>query len=613
MRHDSIAAALSAVRLPDARSVWEWAEAEVDFSRCATYETELKTRYSSGYLPYFNEMQEAVTDRDVSEIWVLKNSRAGATENCLLNPIRWAVARGGYHILFISGNEDSAIDFFEKRIKDGLKLCHASKVKLSSAIRNDRTRVYFQDGNITVTWPRNRMAFKASGYNLILADEVSIWGEYSTDMLRKRGDNWAFSKIIGVSSPDPQQKRASDDDPIFIEYASGDMRRWHCKSPSTGNEFVFEMGKQDTPHGLKWDQSAKMEDGSWDFDRVYRTAHYVCPDGSIITNEQRMLAVRNGRWIPTALKPVRNGVRSYHVNSFMSPFKSGDFGSIAVAFLKANMRGHIGLKTFVYEYLAERFYGEKIEITTNQIEDRRGAYRHGTKASTLPAYQYLANKRGVTLMTVDVQKAKLYCLVREWFDGGDSALVEWKELTAWKDVAALKAKHNAARVFIDLGYSERRNEVLEQCVYGDIAGGIPMFGRDSLKTIYDKPRQTDPFEGTAKQGRKKIITITFNPDMVKHLLSALTAGTDPHQWVLPSDIDPDYIMQTTAEECIDGAWVARRRDNHLWDCEIMQLVAAMVLGVFRQVGIDLNADQPGQKPAQNPTVTPRKRGVYYAD
>lgn len=612
MRADSIASVLSSVRMPDDRTVWQWAESEVDFSRCATYETELKTRYSSGYLPYFNEIQEAVTDRDVSEVWVLKNSRAGATENCLLNPIRWAVARGGYHILFISGNEDSAIDFFEKRIKDGLRLCSASKAKLSSAIRNDRTRVYFQDGNITVTWPRNRMAFKASGYNLILADEVSIWGEYSTDMLRKRGDNWAFSKIIGVSSPDPQQKRASEDDPIFIEYASGDMRRWHCKSPSTGDEFVFEMGQQDTPHGLKWDQSSKMEDGSWNFDRVYQTAHYVCPDGSIITNDHRMSVVRSGRWIPTAPKPVRNGVRSYHVNSFMSPFKSGDFGSIAVAFLKANMRGHIGLKTFVYEYLAERFYGEKIEITTNQIEDRRGSYRHGTKAETLPAYQYLSSKRGATLMSVDVQKSKLYCLVRSWFDGGDSALVEWKELTAWKDVAALKAKHNVARVFIDLGYTERRNEVLEQAMYGEVKGAVPTFGRDSLKEAYKVDRR-DPFEGTAKQGRSKLPMISFNPDQIKHMLSALTAGTDPHQWLLPSDIDMDYIMQATAEECIDGAWVARRRDNHLWDCEVMQLVAAMVLGVFRQVGIDLDSDVavPVGQPKQ--ATTPRKRGVYYGE
>jgi phage terminase large subunit GpA-like protein len=605
MRNDSIVAALSAVRIPDERNVWQWAADEVDYSRHATYETELKSKYNPDYLPYFKEVQEAITDRDVSEVWILKNSRAGATENCLLNPIRWAVSRGGYHILFVSGNEDAAVDFFEKRIKDGLRLAPSCKKKLSSAIRNDKTRVYFSDGNIAATWPRNRMAFKASGYNLILADEVSIWSEYSTDMLRKRGDNWAFSKIIGVSSPDPAQKRGSDEDPIFIEYRAGDQRRWHCKDVN-GQDFVFEMGDKSTPYGLKWSVDAKREDGQWDYEKVKETAYYVTPSGAIIKEPQRMDVVRLGKWIPTATNS--NKIRSYHVNAFMSPFKSGELGNIAVAFLKANSRGPLALKTFLYEYLAQPWYGEKTTIEINAIEQRRGSYKAGQHLATIPAYAYLCQKKASRFMTMDVQKNKLYCLVREWFDGGDSALVEWRELTTWKDVAELSARHNVARVFIDTGYTERRNEVLEQCLYGEIKGGVPMFGRDSLKEAY-KVDKRDPFEGTAKQGRSKMPMITFNPDQIKHILSRLTAGEDLHQWLLPADIDADYMMQVTSEECIDGAWIKKRRDNHLWDCEVMNLCAAMVLGMFRQVVIDLTMDAPVAAPIQ--AVKPRTRGVYY--
>jgi phage terminase large subunit GpA-like protein len=607
MRSDSINAALSAVRIPDERNVWQWAADEVDYSRHATYETELKSKYNPDYLPYFKEVQEAITNRDVSEVWILKNSRAGATENCLLNPIRWAVSRGGYHILFVSGNEDAAIDFFEKRIKDGLKLAPSCKKKLAASIRNDKTRVYFSDGNIAATWPRNRMAFKASGYNLILADEVSIWSEYSTDMLRKRGDNWAFSKIIGVSSPDPAQKRNSDEDPIFIEYRSGDQRRWHCND-AKGKPFVFEMGGKDTLHGLKWSVGAKRDDGQWDYEEVKATAHYVTPSGCIINEPQRMDIVRSGKWIPTATNS--NKIRSYHINAFMSPFKSGELGNIAVAFLKANSRGPLALRTFLYEYLAEPWYGEKTTIEINAIEQRRGSYKAGQQLATVPAYAYLCHKKASKFMTMDVQKHKLYCLVREWFDGGDSALVEWRELTTWKDVAELAARHNVARVFIDTGYTERRNEVLEQCLYGEIKGGIPMFGRDSLKEAY-KVDKRDPFEGTAKQGRSKMPMITFNPDQLKHILSRLTAGEDNHQWLLPADVDQEYIRQVTAEECIDGAWVAKRKDNHLWDCEVMSLCAAMVLGLFRQVAIELDQQETFRLPAQNQQQPVRRTGVYY--
>ncbi len=80
--------------------------------------------------------------------------------------------------------------------------------------------------------------------------------------------------------------------------------------------------------------------------------------------------------------------------------------------------------------------------------------------------------------------------------------------------------------------------------------------------------------------------------------------------MLPNNIDANYLQQVTSEECIDGAWVARRKDNHLWDCEVMNLVAAMILGLFRQVAIEL--DEPVIPVTPTPTAsTTRSRGVYY--
>jgi len=185
----------------------------------------------------------------------------------------------------------------------------------------------------------------------------------------------------------------------------------------------------------------------------------------------------------------------------------------------------------------------------------------------------------------------------------------------WKDLAAIKAKHGAAWAFIDLGYTDRRNEVLEQCLYGDLTGAVPMFGRDTLKETYHVKRDYDPFEGTAKQGRKSMPMVTFNPDAVKTMLSRLMDGGDPHQWLLPTDIPGEYIRQVTAEECIDGAWVARHKDNHGLDCEVMNLVAAMVLGVFRQAGIELDQSAGVTVPVSQPVsaTAPRRRGVYYND
>lgn len=588
-----------------ALNVWQWAAQNVDFALATNYDTPIKGRYDPDYMPFWKEPAECLTRYDVNEVIALKCARAGGSENLLLNAIRYAVAMRPQPTLYVTGDQLSAERMMEKRIKRSMRCAKATarEYRHGSGTQHD---IAFPSMDFRVTWPKAKQAFKQDGWALILCDEVSTWPDFSADMARKRTASYPFPHIVFISSPDPQAKRGSDDDPIFVEYRRGDCRKWTCTDKS-GAPFVFEMGAQDTPHGLKWDTSAKGEDGKWNYDRVRETAHYVTPSGDVLQEHDRMSIVRGGRWVPSQVGP--SNVRSYHVNAFMTPFDS--FGGIAVAFLKANAAGPQSLRTFVYEYLAEPWYGEKQTIEVNEIEKRRGSYRHGSRLLATPAYAYLSARRSTVITTIDVQKSRMFVVVREWFDGGDSALVEFAEVDAWKDIAAIKAKHNSDRVFIDLGYSERRNEVLEQCMFGDIKGAVPMFGRDTLRETYKVQRDYDPFEGTAKQGRVKMPVVTFNPDQVKHIMARLMSGIESRQWFLPSDVGGEYMRQITAEECIDGAWVAKHKDNHATDCETMNLVAAMILGKFSEVVPDLAAITAA--PKAEPPRPVRMRGVYVPD
>lgn len=587
-------------------NIWQWARDHVDFSQVPNYDTPLHQKYDPEYLPFWKEPAESVTDPTVSEIIALKCARAGGSENILLNPIRYSVAVRPQPTLYVTGDQLSAESMMEERIKRGLKASKVTRAKLNKA-SDTQHRIMFPDMDLFVTWPKAKQAFKQRGYGLVLCDELSVWPEYSADMARKRTASYPFAHIVMISSPDPAQKRGSDEDPIFVEYKRGDQRKWHC-TDSNGQKFVFEMGEKTSTHGLKWSANCKRDDGTWDYDEVRRTAHYITPSGAIINEVDRMATVRRGEWIPTATAPAN--VRSYHVNAFMTPFDS--FGGIAVAFLKANAAGPQALRTFLYEYLAEPWYGEKQTIEVNSVEQRRGSYGHGQRIVTMPAYNFMTDKRSVVLMTVDVQKDRFYAVVREWFDGGDSALVEFAECTMWKDLSTLAAKHNTLKIGIDMGYTERRVESLEQIFYGSIKGAIPMFGRDTLKEAFQVRKDYDPFEGTGKQGRHKLPMITFNPNLAKYQLAKLMDGTDSHQWLLPTNIPAEYIHQATAEECIDGQWIKRNRDNHALDCETMQLALTQVLGVFRVSAVELDAPAiPSTQPQA--ASTPRRRGVYYAD
>ena len=80
MKPEAQKAARGLWQTPPKQNVWEWARDSVDFSREPRYDTEYKAPYDPEYMPFFKEPAECVNDRDVKECWVLKCSRAGASE-----------------------------------------------------------------------------------------------------------------------------------------------------------------------------------------------------------------------------------------------------------------------------------------------------------------------------------------------------------------------------------------------------------------------------------------------------------------------------------------------------------------------------------------------------
>lgn len=611
MRPESIAAiAPLFTPLPRLNS-WQWAEANVDYSRVRNYDTEWKGMYSADYMPYWREAMESITDPECKEVWVLKCSRSGGSENVLLTSMRYIVACSPAPMLYMSGQEGSTGKFMETRIKPGFGLADATRAAYEPA-RKREYEIMFDSMDLIAGWPANKMVFKQSGFPFIFADEVSTWPEFAADMLRERQANYAFPHLIGISSPDPGQKRGSDEDPIFIEYNSTDQRKWHCVDPKTGNLFVFRLGGKDTVDGVKWDSDAKRADETWDINKVSETAHYITPDGTRIDDVDRIKVSATGKWVPTNNKAIK-GRRGYHVTRFMVPFKVGSFGHIASAFLTAKAKGQIALRTFIYEYLAEPYYAAKIITADDEIEKREGAYKRGYKIASEVEYSPIyIGKKSLTFVTVDVQKHSMYWLAREWIDGGDSGLVDYGHCDRWEDIKAAAIKYGSRKNWVDNSYPERAFEVAQQCQSGVMAGGVPCYGRDNLirgnivRVPFEIHNNRDPFEGTANAGRIKLSTVTHHPNTLKTMLWGMVNGVDSHRWYVFRDTDGIYRAQMSAEECIDGAWLARRRDNHYWDCEVLQLLAAMIFGVYRQINMTSTLEGKAQEVPEIPRTYAQK-------
>jgi len=244
------------------QTCWDWCVENIDFSLEPSYESAMQGKFNPDYMPYWEEVMNATTDPNVREVVVLKCSRAGASENLLLMPMRYAVACSPQPMMYASAQQESTEDFFHERIVKGMKLSRVTADRLAKA-RTKGNIAYFEDCHIVATWSKSISGFKQRGVSLALADEVSSWPDYGVvDTLRKRMDTFAFPHLMLISSPDVTQNRPSEEDPIFVEFAETDQRYFFMPDPVTGNDFKFEMGGKDVPWGLKWDESAKRDDDS---------------------------------------------------------------------------------------------------------------------------------------------------------------------------------------------------------------------------------------------------------------------------------------------------------------------------------------------------------------
>ena len=561
-------------------TVWTFCQKHLDFSLLPSY-AEYKGKFDADYMPFYQEICERITDRETRELWVLKCTRAGASENLILNTIRYCVAESPQNILVVSGQQSNLERFFKKRIIDGFKLCPPSQEQFTLGSATEHL-IELPAMDIVGTWARNRTAYKQDGFSLVLADEVSLFPEYSTDMLRKRGDNWSFSKIVGISSPDPQSQRSPLEDPIFQEYEAGDRCEWTMPDKD-GGAFAFEMGERGKA-GLQWDDTAKdAKTGAWNLDAVKASAYYLTPQGERIEEADRLARVRQGRWIPTATTAPQ-GVHSYHVSAFMLPFRSGGFGEIAAGFLRAKSKGEVALRTYYYETLAKPFYMERAYSNESTLLARRAGYakgEHFTKAFPT-AYQ---GKTPVLVMTTDVQKGHFWWAIRAWAGGGgDSGLVNWGSCGSWQDLQKIREQHKAVYWFCDAAYNA--SEVYEQSLRLKF---YPLIGSDKIDFL--KQHLVDPYEGTSRQGLSpKIKTLTFGVDRYRSILLDFVRGKGSGHWYLPDDIsgDFDYLQQVSSTEKVDGVWKSNSANDHLFDCEAQQIAAAEFLRLynFRTAGAE---------------------------
>ena len=80
-----------------------------------------------------------------------------------------------------------------------------------------------------------------------------------------------------------------------------------------------------------------------------------------------------------------------------------------------------------------------------------------------------------------------------------------------------------------------------------------------------------------------MLQYTWNVHEFRSRLLAAMRGESALLWAVYGGVERDYVRQVTSTELRDGIWQTKagQSQDHIFDCEVMQFVAAAIMGLCR--------------------------------
>lgn len=407
---------------------------------------------------------------------------------------------------------------------------------------------------------------------------------------------------------------------IWEHFLKGDQRRYFVPCPHCHKKVVLAWSKQFSvfkPLGneayIHWDEKARNDDGSWDLEKVVKTAHLICPncEGKILDRhkpEMNRLAHewrnKGFGWIATAQGAP--GYVSWHLPSLYSISPDCNFGQMAKKFLMAK-KSLDGVKGFINSDLAEPDVSQSISVNKSGI-----------------AGQHIeVTGEWLKILSADYHATApyFYALVKAWNGKDKSHSVEYRVFNNWYDLDKMQSDHKIIKeaVIIDAGFSQA--EVCRECcdikipcdglyqgsgrciLAEAVQDGVPeavgwqpakSFGGKQLyrttrpdgQVFYlplKKDKLIDPYIGTDLAGSMRVPFLEFLEDVFEDMLENIINKKTGLISTISPEVDTDEYHRHIAAK-VKKPWKKNPRDlrwqtrsgmpDHLRLCEVLNLVMA---------------------------------------
>ena len=569
---------------PDRSPPWAWAQEHIKAIPYSPNPGAFRVENS----PHMREVLDAMVDPAVRQVCVIAAVQASKTLAAEIL-LCYVIANLPGPTLWLNETDEDAKDQSEARLQKLFDVCEPVRALYPANPHKKRnTTVHFSNGmTLWIAGAHNRTNLQRRSIRWVVADECWQFptGHMAEAEARVTAFGW-LGKCIWLS------QGGVEGDDITNKYETTDMRCWSFACPECGHRQFYRWDQ------VEWSKDSRGEDGFYDFARVRETTSLRCEACNVYlpdSDEMRRRLNASGKFVvqnPRAAKEYAG----FHWNALATM----SWGALAELYLRAKMAARRGDLT-----LLKGFYNKRLALPWREdaddfrVEITRSGYQMGelwpeeggidARGNILsPPFPEGAAIINLRFATVDVQMDHFYILVRSWKPDGSSRLIWCEKVGTWEDIEAAQARWSVhpSLVFIDAGYSSFH--VYSKCAQHEWTALIG----DQRATFLHRTKAGKAIQRFYSPRHKVVLgrgrfcyVHRFGNLPVKDCLARLRRNQNPANgptWEVPSDAPPEYFEQMESERRIQkgGKWIWERigsRDNHLFDVEVQQVCAGLML------------------------------------
>lgn len=528
----------------------------------------LTPRYSTVNAPWQTEPLNIVSDPDGKEVVYLAPIGTGKT-TFMEAGLCYIIAEDPGPTLLVGQTDDDLKDWAETRMNYAIM----NTAETSALLPRDRHKkrkmeILFPSMSLFLTGA-NLSGLQSKSMRTVFCDEA--W-QYRPGMLNEaRGrlhDRWNRQLFI------LSQAGVKGDD-LDKAWSHSDQREFSFTCPCCGViqpwKWCNVVGYEDeTLEPLARAQMAQLKcDNS--------ECAWTCPDSP----QPRRAIAESARYVATATGLP--GHVGFHYNVLCNWRKP--LWEIVLLWLDAKAAMRVGnmdpLRQFIQKRLAEPWEEDLTDNRTALVGNGYLVSEYSNKKKI--------DQEAFRFLTVDKQRDHFWAGVRAWRANGESSQLYYGRLETFDSVHDLALRYDVEPrlVFIDAQYDT--DQVYTACarmnwtaLHGSGQKSFP-YRKKTGEVIH---RPFTRFSDATATGGGKARYAHWASDRIKDILYSHRTG-QAAAWDIPDDVSPDFIKQIDSEvkremvnaktKQADFRWVRIRNNNHAFDVEAMQIVAALML------------------------------------